>query len=115
MSSDVDFQSHSISGVTTLTATSTVILSGIAGLSNSYGVMKAATNGTVTDGNYVVLGSGSSTSNDVQGTLPLANGGTGGTDVTTARQGLRVYVQSAQPSSANVTNYSPQVGDLWFW
>ena len=44
----------------------------------------------------------------ITGTLPLARGGTGGTDVTTARAGLRIYVQSTQPSS-------PATGDLWFW
>jgi hypothetical protein len=44
----------------------------------------------------------------ITGTLPLARGGTGGTDVTTARAGLRIYVQSTQPSS-------PAAGDLWFW
>lgn len=42
------------------------------------------------------------------GVLPIAKGGTGGTDVTTARAGLRMYVQSTQPSS-------PQTGDVWFW
>jgi len=42
------------------------------------------------------------------GTLPVSKGGTGGTDVTTARAGLRIYVQSTQPSS-------PATGDLWFW
>lgn len=40
--------------------------------------------------------------------VPVAKGGTGGTTVTTAREGLRIYVQSAQPTS-------PQTGDLWFW
>lgn len=40
--------------------------------------------------------------------VPVAKGGTGGTTVTTAREGLRIYVQSTQPSS-------PQTGDLWFW
>lgn len=40
--------------------------------------------------------------------VPVAKGGTGGTTVTTAREGLRVYVQSSQPGS-------PQTGDLWFW
>lgn len=44
----------------------------------------------------------------ITGTLPIARGGTGGTDVTTARAGLRIYVQSTQPTS-------PQTGDLWFW
>jgi hypothetical protein len=44
----------------------------------------------------------------ITGTLPLARGGTGGTDVTTARAGLRIYVQSTQPTS-------PAAGDLWFW
>lgn len=40
--------------------------------------------------------------------VPVAKGGTGGTTVTTAREGLRIYVQSTQPSS-------PIAGDLWFW
>jgi hypothetical protein len=40
--------------------------------------------------------------------VPVTKGGTGGTTVTTARAGLRIYVQSSQPSS-------PQTGDLWFW
>lgn len=40
--------------------------------------------------------------------VPVAKGGTGGTTVTTAREGLRVYVQASQPGS-------PQAGDLWFW
>lgn len=44
----------------------------------------------------------------ITGTLPLARGGTGGTDVTTARAGLRIYVQATQPSS-------PSAGDVWFW
>ncbi len=44
----------------------------------------------------------------VTGSLAVAKGGTGGTDVTTARAGLRVFVQATQPAS-------PVTGDLWFW
>jgi hypothetical protein len=44
----------------------------------------------------------------VTGALPVAHGGTGGTTVTTAREGLRMYVQGTQPTS-------PQLGDMWFW
>jgi hypothetical protein len=44
----------------------------------------------------------------VTGSLAVAKGGTGGTDVTTARAGLRIYVQATQPGS-------PVTGDLWFW
>lgn len=40
--------------------------------------------------------------------VPVANGGTGGNTVETARQGLRIFVQATQPSS-------PISGDLWFW
>lgn len=40
--------------------------------------------------------------------VPVANGGTGGTTVETGRQGLRIFVQSTQPTS-------PISGDLWFW
>lgn len=42
------------------------------------------------------------------GSVTVAHGGTGGTTVTTAREGLRVFVQETQPSA-------PQAGDLWFW
>lgn len=40
--------------------------------------------------------------------VPVANGGTGGNTVETARQGLRIFVQEPAPSS-------PISGDLWFW
>lgn len=68
-----------------------------------------------------------SDSTNVTGNLPPANGGLGvnvGTAVlptgTTsgvagARSVLRVFVQAAQPSSGNITGYTPAVGDLWFW
>lgn len=62
--------------------------------------------GIVTNGATGVLGSIVS--------IPVANGGTGGTSVPTARQGLRVFVQSAEPTLAN-TGTSPVADDLWFW
>ena len=40
--------------------------------------------------------------------VPVANGGTGGTTVQTGREGLRIFVQQTEPSS-------PVAGDLWFW
>jgi len=40
--------------------------------------------------------------------VPLSKGGTGGTTRATARNGIGVFVQEAQPSS-------PSVGDLWAW
>jgi hypothetical protein len=42
------------------------------------------------------------------GAVPVEHGGTGGTTVVTAREGLRIFVQSSQPSS-------PTAGDIWFW
>lgn len=41
-------------------------------------------------------------------TVPVAKGGTGGTTVVTAREGLRIFVQSTAPAS-------PATDDLWFW
>lgn len=43
----------------------------------------------------------------VTGVLPVSKGGTGGTNLATARAGLEIYVQDTQPSST-VT------GALWF-
>lgn len=40
--------------------------------------------------------------------LPIGNGGTGGTTTTTAREGLRIFVQSGAPAT-------PALNDLWFW
>lgn len=40
--------------------------------------------------------------------VPVANGGTGGTTVQTGREGLRIFVQATEPTS-------PISGDLWFW
>jgi hypothetical protein len=69
------------------------------------------TAGIVTNTNTGVLGTTTS--------VPVANGGTGGTDVTTGRQGLRVYVQQYQPTgtvgNGYISGYTPQAGDLWFW
>jgi len=66
-------------------------------------------------------------STNVSGVLPVANGGLGVATGTTvlptgstsgvgpARSVLRIFVQSAQPASGNITGYTPAVGDLWFW
>lgn len=56
----------------------------------------------------LAAGSKSVAASGVTGALPVAHGGTGGTSVTSGREGLRIFVQSTQPSS-------PQSGDLWFW
>lgn len=40
--------------------------------------------------------------------VPVTKGGTGGTTVTTAREGLEVYVQETEPSS-------PATGALWIY
>jgi hypothetical protein len=42
--------------------------------------------------------------------LSVANGGTGGTTKDTARKGVGIFVQSAEPDSSLRTT-----GDLWFW
>jgi hypothetical protein len=60
---------------------------------------------------------------NVSGVLPRGNGGLGidpgtdplGTGIAGARSTLRIFVQSAQPASGNITGYTPAVGDLWFW
>ena len=59
-----------------------------------------STAGIVTNTSAGVLGTTTS--------VPVANGGTGGTTVQTGREGLRIFVQATQPSS-------PQANDLWFW
>lgn len=59
-----------------------------------------STAGIVTNTSAGVLGTTTS--------VPIANGGTGGTTVQTGREGLRIFVQATQPSS-------PQANDLWFW
>ena len=56
----------------------------------------------------VVLNNASGVLSSTAGALPVANGGTGGTDTASARAGLRIYVQPTQPSS-------PVANDLWFW
>jgi hypothetical protein len=56
----------------------------------------------------VVLNNASGQLSSTAGALPLANGGTGGTTLQSAREGLRFFVQATQPSS-------PVAGDLWFW
>lgn len=58
------------------------------------------TAGIVTNNSSGVLGSTVS--------VPVANGGTGGTTVQTGREGLRIFVQETEPTS-------PISGDLWFW
>ena len=59
-----------------------------------------STAGIVTNNASGVLGSTVS--------VPVANGGTGGTTVQTGREGLRIFVQLQEPSN-------PLSGDLWFW
>ena len=59
-----------------------------------------STAGIVTNNSSGVLGTTAS--------VPVANGGTGGTTVETGRQGLRIFVQESAPTS-------PISGDLWFW
>lgn len=59
-----------------------------------------STAGVVTNNASGVLGTVAS--------VPVANGGTGGTTVQTGREGLRIFVQQTEPSS-------PVAGDLWFW
>lgn len=72
------------------------------------GVVHSDVNGVLSSSKVVLT-------SEVTGSLPVANGGTGGTDVASARAGLRIFVQSAQPSSANIPGYSPQLNDLWLW
>lgn len=59
-----------------------------------------STAGIVTNNSSGVLGTVTS--------VPVANGGTGGTNVQTGREGLRIFVQLSAPSS-------PAANDLWFW
>lgn len=59
-----------------------------------------STAGVVTNNASGVLGTVAS--------VPVANGGTGGTTVQTGREGLRIFVQQTEPSN-------PVAGDLWFW
>jgi hypothetical protein len=63
-------------------------------------------------------------STNVENALLPANGGLGvnvgttavGSDnLAKARSVTRIFVQSAQPTSVNITGYTPAVGDLWFW
>ena len=82
-----------------LSASGTVTFGGL-----SNGILKVAS-GTVSSGTVDLT---PTTGNVGTSTLGVANGGTGGNTVTTARQGLRIFVQSDTPSS-------PAVGDLWFW
>lgn len=99
----VDHGSKAVFGITNLT------ISGTFTTGMTAGIVKAGAGGALSGGNAVLLAS------DVSGSLPVANGGTGGTDVASARAGLRLFVQSAQPASANIPGYTPQVGDLWLW
>jgi hypothetical protein len=99
---NLNLNGYSILGVANLTLTGTLDT----GL--TAGVVKSDTNGVLSAGKAVLT-------SDVSGSLPVANGGTGGTDVASARAGLRLFVQSAQPSSSNIPGYSPQVGDIWLW
>ena len=64
------------------------------------------------------------TYSDVYGFVQPANGGfgvsmstspIGATSLAQSRSVLRIFVQSAQPASGNITGYTPAVGDLWFW
>lgn len=100
---DISHGGHSLTSVGNLTMTGTLDTALASGL------VKADGSGVLSGGNKASLTA------DVSGSLPVANGGTGGTDVNTARQGLRLFVQSAQPSSANIPGYTPAVGDLWLW
>lgn len=68
----------------------------------------AAVAGTATLTAGLAAGSVPVAASGVTGSLAVAKGGTGGTTVTTAREGLRIFVQATQPAS-------PVTGDLWFW
>jgi hypothetical protein len=119
MSGTLNMGTNAISNISTLAASGTVTLTGVNGAST--GVAKVAANGALTGGNAVSLTA------DVSGVLPVANGGLGVATGTTvlptgstsglapARSVLRIFVQSAQPASGNITGYTPAVGDLWFW
>jgi len=105
MSGTLNMGTNAISNVTTLAASSTITLTGVGGAST--GVAKVAANGNLTGGNKVSL----SADVDTATTLPVAQGGFGldaSSNLAGARAVLRIYVQSAQPSS-------PSVGDLWLW
>lgn len=96
MSGALAMGANPISGVTLLSAANVTATS----IST---VSATSTYGIVTNTSAGVLSSVVS--------VPVANGGTGGTDVTTARSGLRIFVQSADPS----LSITPQANDLWFW
>jgi hypothetical protein len=117
MSGALNMGSNAISGVTTFTASGTVTFSNYG--SDSGTVAKLGSGGELVSG-YINLGS----SNDVTGTVLTGNGGfgvnltttpIGSTTLAQGRSVIRVFVQSAQPSSGNITGYTPAVGDLWFW
>ena len=117
MSGTLNMGTNAISGVTTLAASGAITLTGVSGASS--GVAKVAANGPLTGGNKVSL-----TADVDTGTLlPVAQGGFGvsagttplGSGLAAARSVTRIFVQSAEPASGNITGYSPAVGDLWLW
>jgi hypothetical protein len=113
MTGALNMGTKAISGVTTLTTSSTVTMNNIGGAST--GVAKINSSGVLTGGNAVSL------TGDVNGVLPLANGGLGDSTVSGARATLRVYVQSAVPQGSNsgaagyIAGYTPVDNDLVFW
>jgi hypothetical protein len=95
VAADVTLASGKTLTAPTITATGTLTAGSINGIVR-------ATSGALAGGGIVALGS------EVTGTLPLTNGGTGATTASAARQNLRIFVQSTEPSS-------PVEGDIWFW
>lgn len=69
------------------------------------------TSASITSTSLTSAGIVTNTSGGLLGTVssvPVANGGTGGNSVPTAREGLRIFVQPTTPTN-------PQSNDLWFW
>ncbi|CAB5219523.1 hypothetical protein UFOVP221_86 [uncultured Caudovirales phage] len=118
----------SFGGATTISGTATlsnaaVKLSGLASLPGSgTQPLQIGSDGTISVAKITLT-----SSEDVEGTLPVARGGLGvdpgttaltfspASPLATARSVLRVFVQSTQPASGNPTGYTPALGDLWFW
>lgn len=82
----------------------------------------SVTGGTVTSSGMTTSGIVANTSAGLfqsVSSVPIGNGGTGGTDVPTGRQGLRIYVQQYQPTGTAgngfISGYVPATNDLWFW
>lgn len=83
---------NNISGVGTLSAANVTATSISTVSTNSRGIVTNTSGGVLS----------------AVAAVPVANGGTGGTTVKLAQEGLRIFVQQTEPSS-------PVANDIWLW